>query len=479
MTSKKSILIICAILSLAAFTHIWNLTGYPEIFYDEGVYLRRASDVLEGKGPQEGIYYDHPYFGQFFLSGFFFITGYPNSVNPQPNPDSIESLFVVPRLIMGLIAVFDTFLVYKIIQKRYDTKIAIFTSAFFAVMPITWIMRRILLDSIILPFLLLAILFAVYSKDNRKFVLASGVCMGLAIFTKIPAFTMIPVVVYLIYSGTKSKKTVGLWLIPVLLLPLIWPAQSLVTGNFANHWIHDVLWQTQRNRIGLFEVTESFLAMDPILFVLGLMGIGLFAIKRDRLVLLWFIPYVVFLGMVGFVQYFHWMMLLPVFSLGLANFVDHVGKKIQKSSLMLTPFLGIAIFGLACTTLVISTNLTNTQFEATAFTATLAKENPNVAVFASPTYEWVLHDVLGLQNAKDYVDILYKKTPQQMIILSDPHFQRDFTRGLQLSQADALTSTITEYVDPKALYDLNSYPYSNLNYDHDAGLIQIKATKNN
>ena len=479
MASKKSILIICAILTLAAFTHIWNLTGYPEIFYDEGVYLRRASDILEGKGPQEGVYYDHPYFGQFFLSGFFFIAGYPNSVNPQSNLDSIESLFAIPRLMMGLIVVFDTFLVYKIIQKRYDTKIAVFTSAFFAVMPITWIMRRILLDSILLPFLLLAILFAMYSKDNRKFVMASGVCMGLAIFTKIPAFTMIPMIVYLIYSGTKSKKMIGLWLVPVLLLPLIWPAQSLMTGSFTNHWIHDVLWQTQRNRTGLFEVTKAFLAMDPVLFVLGLVGIGLLVIKRDRLVLLWFAPYVVFLGLIGFVQYFHWMMLLPVFSLGLANFVDQISKKIKKPNLMLMPFFGIAMFGLVCTIVVVSTNLTNTQFEAMIFTANLAKENPTIPVFASPTYEWVLHDVLGLQNTKDYVDILYKKTPQQMIILSDPHLQRDFARGPQLSRADALTNTITEFADPKTRYDLNSYPYSNLNYDHDAGLIRVKATKNN
>ena len=146
---------VCVILALAAFTHLWNLVGFPEIFYDEGVYLRRASNVIQGLGPQEGVYYDHPYFGQLFLAGLYYISGFPSSLGTQANSDSIANLFLVPRLFMAIIAIFDTFVVYKITQKKYGTRIALFASAFFAVMPITWIMRRILLDSILLPFFLL------------------------------------------------------------------------------------------------------------------------------------------------------------------------------------------------------------------------------------------------------------------------------------------------------------------------------------
>ena len=75
-------LLLIATLALSAFTHLWNPTGFPDVFYDEGIYMRRAMHVLEGLGPQERTFYDHPYFGQLFLASVFWLSGYPDSVNP-------------------------------------------------------------------------------------------------------------------------------------------------------------------------------------------------------------------------------------------------------------------------------------------------------------------------------------------------------------------------------------------------------------
>jgi 4-amino-4-deoxy-L-arabinose transferase-like glycosyltransferase len=61
---------------------------------------------------------------------------------------------------MGLLAIVDTYLVYKIAEYRYNKTVAFIAAILFAVMPITWILRKILLDPILLPFLLLSILFA-------------------------------------------------------------------------------------------------------------------------------------------------------------------------------------------------------------------------------------------------------------------------------------------------------------------------------
>ena len=97
LNSRKIHLILVIILALSAFTHLWNVTGFPEIFYDEGVYLRRAMHVLSGQGPQEAVYYDHPYFGQLFLAGIFYAIGYPDSLHPTPTISSIEELYLVPR----------------------------------------------------------------------------------------------------------------------------------------------------------------------------------------------------------------------------------------------------------------------------------------------------------------------------------------------------------------------------------------------
>ena len=35
-------------LALSAFTHIWNPMGFPAFYVDEGHYMRRAMQVLEG-----------------------------------------------------------------------------------------------------------------------------------------------------------------------------------------------------------------------------------------------------------------------------------------------------------------------------------------------------------------------------------------------------------------------------------------------
>ena len=91
--------------------------------------MRRAMQVLEGLGPQESketydYGYDHPFFGQIFLAAFLSIVNYPASLNPSVSLHSIEMLYLVPRVIMGVLAVVDTFLVYKIAETRYNRKVA-------------------------------------------------------------------------------------------------------------------------------------------------------------------------------------------------------------------------------------------------------------------------------------------------------------------------------------------------------------------
>ena len=49
----KSVLLIFIPLVLSAFTHIWNPIGFPTIHVDEGHYMRRAMQGIEGQGPQE------------------------------------------------------------------------------------------------------------------------------------------------------------------------------------------------------------------------------------------------------------------------------------------------------------------------------------------------------------------------------------------------------------------------------------------
>ena len=200
--------------------------------------MRRAINILETHSPQEDPYfYDHPYFGQIFLAGIFWMTGYPSSLHPSVNSiQSIEKLYLFPRILMGVLAIIDTLLVYKISERRYGRNVAFIASTLFAVMPITSLLMRILLDGIQLPFFLSSVFFEDrvningLKNNNKRFVitLLSGVLLGLAIFTKIPVFTMVLLVGFLVFTNNKNSfKVLGIWLIPVILIPMIWPVYAI------------------------------------------------------------------------------------------------------------------------------------------------------------------------------------------------------------------------------------------------------------
>jgi len=89
-------------LLLSGFAHLWSPTGFPSPTTDEGTYLGRAMNVLQGLGAQDPYYgYDHPYYGQLFLAAVFNVIGYSDSFNipNSSNAQSFETLFLIPRVV--------------------------------------------------------------------------------------------------------------------------------------------------------------------------------------------------------------------------------------------------------------------------------------------------------------------------------------------------------------------------------------------
>ncbi|MGI0087687.1 MAG: ArnT family glycosyltransferase [Nitrosotalea sp.] len=473
--------LILALLVLSGFTHIWNAVGFPDIFFDEGVYMRRAMHVLSGQGPQEAYFYDHPFFGQIFLASILGLTGFPNSLHVSESPTSISMLYLEPRIIMGILAIVDTFLIYKIAEKRYGSKIALFSSMLFAVMPFTWIVRRILLDSILLPFLLLSIYLALYSKSSKHqnlTVTLSGICLGLAIFTKTPAFVMMPLVVGLVYFYTgKNPRRVILWLIPVFLIPLLWPIYSIDAGQF-DLWIKGITYQTERFSYGLPYVSYLFLQMDPVLFIGGIAGTVYSIYRRDWFILMWFVPFVIFLLAIGYNQYFYWIPILPVFCLSMSIFIIKILERIKKKdmkNLPITIILCIGAFGLISTLLVINANMSSSEFQAASYVIQNVKNNDNeTTILASPTYSWIFNDVFHKTNVfLDYSLALYQPvvTPK-VIVVEDLHYRVDMSRGNQLQQYNS--SRTTASFDINNPYDIRYYPYTNLKVNWEGSDIEIK-----
>lgn len=401
--SYESVIFILVPLALSAFTHMWNPTGFPYFHGDEGHYIRRAMHVLEGLGPQEQRNttwsfeqpYDHPYFGQLFLAAGFAAINYPELVHAKlGEASSIDTLHLVPRIIMGGLAIADTFLIYKIVERRYSRNIAFIAAILFAVMPMGWLLRRVLLDSILLPFLLSSILFAVrtnpidnithkgtYNKafENTNLLLTvslSGIFLGFAVFTKISAFVFIPLIFILVYSKAMKTKTnnklilLGIWLLPVILIPSIWPGYAVLLEQF-DEWIHGITWQVDRSPTSIWTFLELF-GIDPILFITGMAGsiyVGL--IRRDILFILWIIPLLLFFSVVGHVRFPYFIPIIPILCVGTALMIADLSSKASNQQtrklLSFGSVLLISIIGLWTSTVLLLPNVNSTFFELYAF----------------------------------------------------------------------------------------------------------------
>lgn len=484
-------------LALSAYTHLWNPVGFPNLFYDEGVYMRRAMHVMEGLGPQEAYYYDHPFFGQIFLGGMLTIIGYPESLNPSPDMQSIDSLYQVPRILMGILAVIDTFLIYKISERMYNRNIALFASILFAVMPVAWFTRMILLDSILLPFLLFSIFLAVYAtkskseknnNNNNILIVLSGVFLGIAIFTKIPAFTMIPLVAFLIYrNNDRSLKALGIWFVPVILIPLIWPAQSILAGAFTS-WTNDVLWQINRENAGLPWIVFLLAITDPFIFAAGFGGLAYSFVRRDYFILLWILPFMAFLGVLGYTNFFYWIPILPALCIGAAKLLFDIiekSKKITQKTLTVAILSSIVVFGLTSTTLLIVTDVTSAQIESAAYVARYLDQREdgaagNPTVVSNPIYSWIFKYVFDKDHIfSDYRDMLYfpvDTAKSRVLLIADPRFTLDIGNedNQLLHELYSNTSTIATFKGKVTNFDLGLYPYTSMIENYEGSEVAIR-----
>ena len=492
-----SMLLVLIPLALSAYTHLWNPVGFPNLFYDEGVYIRRAMHVMEGLGPQEAYYYDHPFFGQIFLGGMLTIIGYPESLNPSPDMQSIESLYQVPRILMGILAVIDTFLIYKISERMYNRNIALFASILFAVMPVAWFTRMILLDSILLPFLLFSIFLAVYAtkskseknnNNNNILIVLSGIFLGIAIFTKIPAFTMIPLVAFLIYrNNNRSLKALGIWFVPVILIPLIWPAQSILAGAFTS-WTNDVLWQINRENAGLPWIVFLLAITDPFIFAAGFGGLAYSFVRRDYFILLWILPFMAFLGVLGYTNFFYWIPILPALCIGAAKLLFDIiekSKKITQKTLTVAILSSIVVFGLTSTTLLIVTDVTSAQIESAAYVARYLDQTEdgaagNPTVVSNPIYSWIFKYVFDKDHIfSDYRDMLYfpvDTAKSRVLLIADPRFTLDIGNedNQLLHELYSNTSTIATFKGKVTNFDLGLYPYTSMIENYEGSEVAIR-----
>jgi hypothetical protein len=402
------------------------------------------------------IGYDHPYFGQIFLAAFLGITGYQDFFS-SPAHLNYEMIFLVPRIFMGILAIADTFLIFKIAELLYNRKVGFVASILFAVTPTTWLTRWILLDSIQLPLILLSILFAVFSfrgaregsknySKNILLVLLSGTFLGLSIFTKIPAIMIVPLVGYLISTNSKwNFKILGLWFIPVILIPLLWPAYSITVGEY-NSWLNGINKQAHREPNPLYFSITEFLMRDPLLLIVGTLGIILAVVRKDLFILLAVIPFLIFMYFVNYVVLHHLMWVVAILCISTSRlFVDIVYFVKRNKPLLLLSLGGISlffVFAFTSTIELVTRNETSQFFGAAALVDQYIKaqlitnnnnspdSNKNIKVIGNTFFIWIQQYIFHNDNYVSFFQIPKKLAfeNQNVISIIDSRFKREIQR---------------------------------------------------
>ena len=458
-SGKWPLFLLAVIIALSAYTHMWNPAGFPIFHGDESIYVQRGVGILNN----EVLYglYDHPFFGQTVLAGFMYVSGYPDLLDDPPaDPSHIEALYAYPRAFMGLLAVLDTLLVYLIADRMFGRRVAAVAAVIFAVAPMSLLLRMVMLDSILLPFVLSSVLLALYSRGpdggngrRHALLLASGACMGLAVLTKVPAVAMVPPCAILAYWASGRIRDVGMWLAPALAIPAVWPAYAAQAGQL-DAWIRDVAWQAGRSNAGMPEAIRRLFEYDPVLIPLGMAGFAFVVIclvlragrgrgavggagrqggkggkkggpvragrdvepgtaeLRDLgFLAAWFSSVLLSFAAIGFVLFYQLSMLLPALCIGAAVLILWVAGRGRckvwlvrctgslagdRTTVIAATVIGLA--GLSTTGMIVHFDAQSPEWEAASFLLRNYPDDPDTVKVVSPVSYWLLSDVYGLQN---------------------------------------------------------------------------------
>jgi hypothetical protein len=268
---------------------------------------------------------------------------------------------------------------------------------------------------------------------------------------------MVPLVVYIIatrYRGDKtkgSKKTLKhlvLWFMPVALIPLLWPFHAISLGQF-NEWHNGIFWQaTGRIDKPLWEGLSVFFIIDPIVIILGIAGLIFATIRRDYLLLLWVIPFLILLQIIGYVSYWFFIPILPALCVGAARLImvtvtTIANRKKNQKILLYSVTSAIIIFGVANSSILMSMNLNSYHLGVAVIVSKLVEQSihgNNVAnsidsgntltVIGYNFWLWIPKYIIDKNNQNEYMNFYEKdKTKtERVLLIAGEGFDRTMTR---------------------------------------------------
>jgi hypothetical protein len=125
--------------------------------------------------------------------------------------------------------------------------------------------------------------------------------------------------------------------------------------------------------------------------LLGFLGIAYSILKKEYIIMLWIIPFVCF-SSIFYTQYFHLIPVIPAWCIAAAFLIDRIMSTIRNLARRLVvqtiTFTSMFLFGLISTLMIISADLSSSQFEAAVYAFNYALANTDgkndTTIVASP-----------------------------------------------------------------------------------------------
>lgn len=272
-----AVMVIAAVAMVLAFT---NLGGAPAYQDDEGIYTAQAVAVQQGHLAPYTYWYDHPPLGWIQLAAFGWL--------PRLIGIGDGSEIAAMRSVIALYFVATAVLIYLLARRmRVALPFAIVASAAMMLSPLSLeLSRQVYLDSIGMPWLLLALYLALSPRQALWHHAASGVAFAIAVLTKLTAAIIGPALLVAMIDrprwGGRSFSVVSFLAAGGLVL-MFFPLMALLRGElfagpghvsltegllyqFASRPGSGFVWEVGSGRHNL---VTSWLSIDGFLVVAG------------------------------------------------------------------------------------------------------------------------------------------------------------------------------------------------------------------
>lgn len=261
------------------------------------------------------------------------------------------------RLTAVMFSLLSIWITFELTKRMYDTKTALMSSVMLGVMPgFFWLSRITMLETMLIFFFTLAVFFFFtwLSKNTNKTLILTGLALGVGILAKyqvlVSAFVMIAAILWICRGKLKHRFTKFLFIL-LIAAAVVAPWFAVVFQANGMDTFHDLIYVMReggQDRIDystrfpapifyLIEMTWPFndIPVHPIslpLYVLGLLGLCLFAWRRkpeDKIFLAWFAVVYVFFTLIPNKQWRYITPLFPVLAISAASFVTFLYGKLS------------------------------------------------------------------------------------------------------------------------------------------------------